>query len=214
MKPLHQVYASIVRTLHRVQRQPPVSVELRRDHLANTVVLPDRIAMLEVLPGGGTVMECGVDRGDFSAQILQTCQPELLWLVDLWDSRRFSSQKLDGVRSRFEQPIAIGRVRISRKRSLDALREVPDRSLSWVYIDTSHDFETTTQELALAAEKVCDDGFICGHDYTVGCWESYTRYGVVEAVNQFCVEQNWELAMITNEARRHLSFALRRLSTT
>ena len=36
------------------------------------------------------------------------------------------------------------------------------------------------------------------------------RYGVVEAVNEFCVKRGWEFICLTCDSRRHLSFALRK----
>ncbi len=92
------------------------------------------------------------------------------------------------------------------------MRQVSDGSLDWIYIDTDHSYPTTRDELNLAEKKIKPEGYICGHDYTVGFWSSYNRYGVIEAVNQFCVEQDWGFAYLTHEADQHASFALQALS--
>ncbi|MEM6366521.1 MAG: class I SAM-dependent methyltransferase, partial [Planctomycetota bacterium] len=153
--------------------------------------------MLRRLPKGGRIMECGVDEGLFSRQILDVCQPDELILVDTWGSRRFSFAKLETIQDTFAKEIRDGRVRIVRALSTDALEAEENHSLSWVYIDTDHSYPTTEKELQVAKLKVAPDGYICGHDYTVGTWESYVRFGVVEAVNQFCTEERWRLAMLT-----------------
>ena len=75
-------------------------------------------------------------------------------------------------------------------------------------------YDTTAAELRLSARKVAADGLIAGHDYTRGNWETYHRYGVVEAVNEFCVREGWAFAAITHEPQRDVSFVLRRLPAT
>jgi hypothetical protein len=173
----------------------------------------DRIELLRRLPAGGTVMECGVDEGLLSRQILQITQPQHLILVDTWATQRFNAVKLEKIQRDFASEIADGRVRIDRKTSVEALRATADHSLDWIYIDTDHSYATTREELLLAAEKVKPDGYICGHDYTIGSWPGYHRYGVIEAVNAFCVEHHWRFAYLTHEPNRNLSFALCRLES-
>ena len=75
----------------------------------------------------------------------------------------------------------------------------------------SHTYDDTLAELALCRLKVKDDGIIAGHDYAAGNVERGLRYGVVEAVNETCIEHDMELAYLTNESRRYLSFAIRKL---
>ncbi|MCP4891313.1 MAG: class I SAM-dependent methyltransferase [Planctomycetaceae bacterium] len=208
MKLLHHSYGALVRTLQRFQHQPPPGISVPQSLLDNAQLVTDRLEMLRRLPRGGRVMECGVDEGKFSRQILDICQPNELILVDTWGSSRFSTEKLLEIEASFAGEIQSGRVRIIRNLSTEALAASPDHSLDWVYIDTNHNYPTTKSELELAKQKVIRGGYICGHDYTVGTWESYTRFGVVEAVNEFCVNHTWQFAMLSNEPRRHLSFAL------
>ncbi|TWT52684.1 hypothetical protein Pla22_03100 [Rubripirellula amarantea] len=208
MSILHMAYRQLVRGLQRFQHQPPPGINVPQPLLDDTKLVTDRLEMLRRLPKGGRVMECGVDEGKFSRQILDLCQPDELILVDTWGSSRFSSAKLHCIEQDFAGEIASGQVRIERSLSTDALANVDDASLCWVYIDTNHNYPTTKAELELARLKVKPDGHICGHDYTIGTWESYTRFGVVEAVNEFCVNHQWRIDMLTHEPRRHLSFAL------
>lgn len=46
---------------------------------------------------------------------------------------------------------------------------------------------------------------------TKGDWRAMTRYGLVEAVNSFCVRYNWQMTYLTNETHRYLSFALKEI---
>ena len=206
------LYRQLIRGLHSMQRQPPDPPRLDIIHLDAAVLVVDRVELLRRLPAGGIVMECGVDEGKLSRQIVQISNPSQLILVDTWATRRFNSSKLEMIQREFTEEISRGSVRIAHITSLDALRATADESLDWIYIDTDHSYSTTRDELLLAAQKVKRNGYICGHDYTLGSWPSYHRYGVIEAVNAFCVEHHWRFAFLTHEPNRNLSFALSRLA--
>jgi hypothetical protein len=47
-----------------------------------------------------------------------------------------------------------------------------------------------------------------------GNWNGGVRYGVVEAANEFCVRHDWEFIFLTAETHRHLSFAIRQITTS
>ncbi len=212
MQVFRAIHRRLIRRLHSLQRQPPAPPSLQNIHLASAKLLVDRVELLRRLPNGGTVMECGVDEGHLSRQILQIAKPNQLILVDTWATQRFNASKLEKIQHEFADDITTGRVRIERLTSVEALRAAADHSLDWIYIDTDHSYATTRDELLLAEKKVKPDGYICGHDYTIGSWPSYHRYGVIEAVNAFCVEHHWQFAYLTHEPNRNLSFALSRLA--
>ena len=69
----------------------------------------------------------------------------------------------------------------------------------------------TREELVKYASKVKRDGIIAGHDYTMGNWDSLNRYGVIEAVHEFCVKYGWELVYLTLESAENQSFAIKRI---
>ena len=54
-------------------------------------------------------------------------------------------------------------------------------------------------------------GIIAGHDYVHGNWISAFRYGVVEAVHEFCVQFGWEIIYLTIEPTENQSFAIRKI---
>ena len=56
-----------------------------------------------------------------------------------------------------------------------------------------------------------EDGIIAGHDYMMGNWLKTLRYGVIEAVHQFCIEDNWQLIYLTADQTENLSFAIKRI---
>lgn len=188
-------------------------VALRERHVSNCRIVLDRRAMLLQLGHRGIVAELGVDRGEFSNQLLELVTPRVLHLVDTWNSTRYPSGLMSSVEERFAPQIATGQVVIHHALSTDACERFNDGALDLVYIDTDHSYRGTYQELRAYARKIRSGGVIAGHDYCVGDWAGDYRYGVIEAVHEFCVEEGWELIFITAEPLEHQSFAIRKLGT-
>lgn len=186
-------------------------VQLQERHLANLRVVTDRRAFLERLPKGGTVAEIGVASGDFTAMILEVCKPDVLHLVDFWGSDRYAPGRAR-VEQRFQKELGLGQVVIDLGLSTEVLPRFPDGLFDWIYIDTDHGYPITAAELELARTKVRKGGLIAGHDYITGNWNGGVRYGVVEAVHEFCMKHDWELVLLTHETDRHLSFAIREIA--
>lgn len=183
--------------------------ELTADLIHHLRVAVDRAALLDWLPKHALVAEIGVAAGDFSAEILAHTAPETLHLIDSWSHDERYLGIRDAVANRFAAEVAAGQVVIDQGYSLTVLSNFPDGYFDWVYLDTGHDFTTTYQELELCRAKVKPGGIIAGHDYVTGHWLGWYRYGVIEAVNTFCVKYSWEMIYLTHEAHRHLSYALR-----
>ncbi len=208
LKPIIQ--HDLVRKREAVEERLP-KVPLREEHVRHCRLLLDRRALLKALPPGGVCAEIGVDRGDFTQQILEHAQPAVLHLVDNWATRRYNDAKADAVKARFADRIADGRVVLHRALSLQAVGDFADASLDWIYIDSSHAYDVTAQELRAYAPKMKPDGIIAGHDYSMGNWAKGFRYGVIEAVHEFCVRDGWEMVWLTLEPTERQSFALRKL---
>jgi ubiquinone/menaquinone biosynthesis C-methylase UbiE len=183
--------------------------ELSDRHLRNLRVVPDRKAFLAAMPKGSTVAEIGVAEGEFSEQILAITQPRELHLVDSWANDTRYINLGEQIRSKFAQEIAKGQVIIHEGYSTDVLPQFPEKYFDWVYLDTGHELDMTRQELELCRRIVKPGGWITGHDYVTGYWIGWVRYGVIEAVHEFCVQYDWELMYLTHETHRHLSFAMR-----
>ncbi len=197
------------------QRFDPASLKARpRLELKHTEVaqlLPDRETMLARLPKGGIAVELGVDQGDFSAQMLRSIQPQTLHLVDIWASERYNEDKAAAVMARFA---SLGeQIVIHRKDSLSGAADFADDSLNLVYIDTTHSYELTIAELEAYRPKMAPGGILAGHDYVVGNWQSRLRYGVIEAVHEFCVRHHWRILYISAEHPGHPSFALEAIAS-
>jgi hypothetical protein len=186
-------------------------VPLTQKHVQNCELLLNRSVMLGKFKNGGVVAEIGVDKGDFSEQILKLTEPSRLHLIDVWDSGRYHTGLFEKVTNQFKELIEEERVQIHRKLSTDAVEDFQDGYFDWIYIDTDHSYELTREELLRYAPKVKADGIIAGHDYSMGNWIGAYRYGVIEAVHEFCVEHDWELVYLTAEPIEMPSFAITRI---
>lgn len=211
-KPAYRTLNALLGKARAAQSRVIPKAELSAVHIANLKVVIDRDAFLQALPKGGIVAEAGVDHGDFSERILAITKPQKLHLIDIWGSKRYHAALQGHVRARFARELESGQVEIDLGLSTEVLQRYPDAYFDWIYIDTDHGYTVTAAELAIARTKVKPGGIIAGHDYVTGNWDGGVRYGVVEAVHEFCVKHDWELILLTHETDRHLSFAIRAMT--
>lgn len=186
--------------------------DLKKKHIENAKLLPNRLELLKLLPKNAIVAELGVDQGDFTELIVKTCLPQKIHIIDFWGSKRYNQEKRNKVETRFKKQIEDKSVEINLGLSTSVVTQFQDYYFDWIYIDTDHSYTTTINELELYSKKVKPGGIIAGHDYIVGNWNSLARYGVIEAVHEFCVKNDWEILYLTTELSTFPSFAIRALS--
>ncbi len=155
----------------------------------------DRTELLKCLPREATGAEIGVWKGDFSERLLAEISPSRLHLIDPWKFQSEFPDRMyggtvakeqrdmdaihDAVASRFSND---SRVQIHRGTSEEILRDFPEKSLDFVYIDGNHYFEYVNQDLELSLRVVRPGGFIAGDDYH---WGAADGYPVRRAVAEF-----------------------------
>lgn len=201
----------------RARRQRQVDAiprfSLQEKHVRGGEILLDRDALIRQMPQAGTVAEIGVNEGEFSQRILQQNNPEKLHRVDVWGSERYNDDKAKKVLQRFDEHIARGTVVVNRGLSTTQAVEFDDQYFDWVYLDTTHTYEATLDELYAYGPKVKEAGFIAGHDYKMGNWKASLKYGVIEAVAEFCHKEDWRIAYWTADFTESNSFAITRISS-
>ncbi|WP_244423128.1 class I SAM-dependent methyltransferase [Bradyrhizobium sp. ORS 375] len=165
--------------------------------------------MLDELPKGGVVAEIGVASGSFSREIIERLQPRKLHLVDAWNDDRFAGG-LSVVQETFSAAIATGMVEINRSTSVEALSRFPDGYFDFVYIDTTHAYDLTLQELNLCLPKMKPAGLIGGHDFCSGNIVAPHVYGVIQATSKFCRERDWVYKYISIDPDTYFSFCIER----
>ena len=118
--------------------------------------------------------EIGVDRGRFSEFMCQS-MPELdLLCVDPWRVKLRGDSRYASTTERLEPYNCV----IVRRNSMDAVVNVPNDSLDFVYIDGDHHADYVVTDLVMWARKVKIGGIVSGHDYY-----RFRQAGVVEAVD-------------------------------
>jgi hypothetical protein len=147
-------------------------------------------------------VELGVLDGDFSKMILDILQPNCLVLVDPFvtnDDKKYE----DGLPTIYSTEIQYfkllkrfenePRVVMYRNLSYWVVNSFTDGYYNFLYHDASHLYEDLKRDLNEWLPKLKNGGIIAGHDYI-----EFINFGVIEAVNEFCEQHNFEM-IIFNE---------------
>jgi hypothetical protein len=178
--------------------------KLRSKHLQNCRVVLDRIELLKsYLPKGGIVAELGTDLGKFAEMILNISSPTELHIIDI-TLAKFR-------RHLFAPAIDQGTVRLHEADSVETLGSFSDGYFDWIYIDADHSYEGVRRDIAEAKKKVKRDGLLVFNDYTFWSHREFMCYGVVQAVNEFALAEDWELLYLALEPEMYCDVVLRKL---
>lgn len=174
------------------------------NHSLKPMVFETRNDLLNILNKNMTICEIGVFKGEFSKTLFNTCLPNKLHLIDIFEGDMCSGDK-DGnnivwtnlneefskIKLFFENE---NNVFIHKGFSYDIMNTFDDEYFDMVYIDGDHSYEGVKKDLAISLNKVKNGGLICGHDYISSRFE-----GVVRAVNEFCLENNLKINYLTKD---------------
>ena len=173
-------------------------------HVVGTVLgRPRRWRYLEMLPKGGIGAEIGVFRGEFTPDIIRVTQPLELHLIDGWwelygacfpDWGEYTDHGRLTTRGAFDE----ARRRTSGEPvtfhvgdDLSILPTFEDHFFDWVYLDTSHQYEHTLEELEILDHKV--SRIIMGDDWREDPEAFDPNAGGARAVRAFCERHGWSL---------------------
>jgi len=163
----------------------------------------------KLIPINPICIEIGVLDGNFSQQILDILKPKKLYLVDSWENgydKNGAETYKDGLQtsySSYEQYLTLkekyskdDKINVIRNFSYDAVGLFEDNYFDFIYIDACHLYECVKQDLLDYLPKLKENGLMCGHDYFIN---DYYGFGVIEAVNEFCEKNNYEMIIFNNE---------------
>jgi hypothetical protein len=150
-----------------------------------------RYSVIKHLLGADSIgAEVGVYKGGFGEFLLPHCRR--LYLVDPWYRLKpfwgVAEKKNSAVRAFieiltvYEEEIEAGRVQVILDFAEPFMRSLAPRSLDWIYLDASHSYEATMQELEAAQNVVRKGGYIIGDDYDPD--PASNQHGVYRAVNE------------------------------
>lgn len=170
---------------------------------------------LKLLPQQSVGVELGVFKGQFSEHILKIVNPRELHLVDVWwtvfgeyypdwgvyteHGNLTTKEAYDSAMRIVEMYGAGKKVIVHVGSDLEYLDSLPDDHLDWAYIDSSHEYEHTQQELNLLRRKIKNGGMITGDDWKEE--PDHIHHGVCRAVREFCASQRWEIILLDNHSQ-------------
>lgn len=155
--------------------------ELPTAKLADCQVLPNRFELLHKVRKGGVMAEIGVDRGDFSLEILNRCAPDKLHLFDIDISRLVNPEILGHLND------GSGRVTTHVGDSSSNMSKMPDNSFDMIYIDGDHAYDGVMKDVEASLPKLKESGVLIFNDYAT--WSAVTMFhcGVARAVHETCL---------------------------
>lgn len=127
--------------------------------------------------------EVGVADGQNSLTLCQSIPGLDLMCVDPWQVYKENPRAHDNQDEMFakaQERLSSYNVRFIKAMSMDAVRDVPPKSLDFVYIDGHHGFDWVMQDIIEWSKRVRPGGIVSGHDYYRFRWA-----GVVDAVDAY-----------------------------
>jgi len=132
----------------------------------------NRVSLAELFAEFGFKIgaEIGTERGIY-AQILCKKIPGLrLYCVDPWKPYKnyrdsMTKEEINVFFDEAKSRLAPYDVKFIKKFSLDAVKDIPDNSLDFVYIDANHEFRHVVDDISEWEKKVRKGGIVAGHDY-------------------------------------------------
>lgn len=184
--------------------QLPTVPMLTERHLENCRLLPYREAILARMRVGGITAEIGVQTGKFSRSILDICRPHKLHLIDL-DLHSFS------INEKFRSEINSGIITLHEGNSSIVMQDFPDEYFDFIYIDGDHSYEGVKRDIEVAKQKIKREGYLVLNDYTYWSPVECMRYGIIQAVNELCLEEDWEIVYFSLAHYMYCDVAIKRL---
>jgi hypothetical protein len=174
----------------------------------------------EVAPRKATaIVELGVAVGDFSRELIKTCDPENFYAIDLfklheqeWIWGRKSAEIFGGKTHAQFYLDRLGdyadRVRLRQGDAAQELDKLDDASMDLIYIDASHHYADVVRDSAVAQRKVAPGGIIIFNDYILWSHMEKMWYGVVPVVNDLIVNKGANVLGLALQPNMYADIAL------
>ncbi len=180
---------------------------LEKRHIHNCKLLEDRLKMLEYMPKNAVCAEIGILQCEFSESILEITQPSKLHLIDI------DPRAINIAREKFKDKIASGQVEVHLGDSATTLRAMSENYFDWIYVDGDHSYSGAKRDLEATRLKLKTDGLIAVNDYVYFSVSDFKKYGVLEAVNDFCINHSFEILFLAFQGRSYNDVVLRKITS-
>lgn len=206
--------------------EPTVRVdypELAAKHMSGASLYADRRDLLASLASarGGIIAEVGVATGDFSDFMLTALVPTQFVAFD--NFRMHETPVVWGVPSRIllagMTHLEFYRRRFGAYRdqmtievgaSHAGLARYRDEYFDLIYIDADHAYEGVKGDAEIGKTKLKPGGFLVFNDYVLVDHVSGQRYGVIQAVNELVVAEDWHVVGFALQHHMFCDIAIRK----
>ena len=191
--------------------------------LQNARICTDRYAVLHKLPKGGTAVEIGVAYGDFTQPILDILQPDHFIAIDTfgitektepWGRQLLKENHCSHYEyytGRFRTLIEQRKMEVKQGLSWEKLKELPDYSIDYLYVDADHSYASVAKEIDALRSKMKSQGIVQFNDYTYFNHDAMEAYGVPRGVHEFMIAENYEMLYLCLHPQGFYDVVLRRL---
>jgi hypothetical protein len=187
-------------------------------------LLPNRDAILPLLPQGGTIAEVGVALGGFSRMLIDCCRPARFIAIDTFRLNELpmfwgrppteyfgDKTHLAWYQHTFGSEIDSGIMRVLEGDSAEQMECLPDASVDVFYLDADHSYASVKRDLNVIIRKIKPDGWLVINDYIlIDQLGAEAPYGVIYATNEFMLEHRWAMYYFALQAHMFCDVALRR----
>jgi hypothetical protein len=198
---------------------------LQAKHLDNVRLFANRNDLISSMRSieGGVIAEVGVAHGDFSEFLMGQLKPKRFVAFDLFnlhESRQYGHEPWwEGNAKRLN---SMTHLEFYKRRFADRSAEVmtevgmshltlakyPNKSFDLIYIDADHSYEGVKKDADVAKDKVADNGFLIFNDYKIFSHTEGIYYGVVRAVNELIVNDDWVVCGFALERQMYCDIAI------
>ena len=156
--------------------------------------------------------EVGVEKGKNAQDMFEYIPNLKLYAVDPYKQHPQYSSKAASIASHWDENYLAGIKKQAQKRmegknaiiiekfSEDAVKDIPDNCLDFVYIDGDHSYDSVMQDIILWGRKVRKGGIISGHDFYYDNNKEGRKAKVTQAVSDYTNVHHIEF-YITDEDR-------------
>jgi hypothetical protein len=133
-----------------------------------------------------SMIEIGVFRGEFAAEILKQCGGvREYYMLDPWrhledwnKPANFSDEEFDSFYSETIQKtdFASEKISILRGKTTEVLDQIEDDHLDFAYVDGDHTLKGITIDLIRVYPKIRDGGYIGGDDFSGSIWQHNPKF--------------------------------------
>lgn len=139
--------------------------------------------------------EIGVQAGDYSKVLCENIPEVKLHCVDPWEKypgyTDFVNMSTYIAHERKAREVLVPyKCNITKKYSMDAVKDFPDRSLDFVYLDANHDVRHVIEDITEWSKKIKKGGVISGHDYFAS--HKYPKVHVIYALRAYT--ESWKIS--------------------